>query len=69
MVLLKKTDSATEISGIENDYVTNASLSSQLSDLKNQHIADDVKRVDDKATKNSSDILGFESRLKKKKIL
>ena len=66
MVLLKKTDSATEISGIENDYVTNASLSSQLSDLKKQHIADDVKRVDDKATKNSSDFLGFESRLKKK---
>ena len=66
MLLLKKTDYATEISGIKNDYVTNASLTSQLNDLKSQHIADEVKKVDDKVTKNSSDILRFESRLKQK---
>ena len=63
---VKKTDYATEISGIKNDYVTNASLSSQLNDLKNQHIADEVKKVDDKVTKNGTDILGFGSRLKQK---
>ena len=40
---VKKTDYATEISGIKNDYVTNAALTSQLNDLKSQHIADEVK--------------------------
>ena len=35
----------------------------QLNDLKSQHIADEVKKVDDKVTKDSTDILGFESRL------
>ena len=61
---VKKTDYATEISGIKNDYVTNASLTSQLNDLKSQYIADEIKKVDDKVKKNISDILGFESRLK-----
>ena len=41
-------------------------MTSQLNDLKSQHIADEVKKVDDKFTKNSTDILGFESRLKQK---
>ena len=61
---VKKTDYATEISSIKNDYVTKAALTSQLNDLKSQHIADEVKKVDDKVSKNSTDILGFESRLK-----
>ena len=64
--MLKKTDYATEISSIKNDYVTNAALTSQLNDLKSQQKADEVKKVDDKGTKNSADILGFESRLKQK---
>ena len=51
---------------IKNDYITNSSLTSQLNDLKSQHIADEVKKVDDKVTKNSTNILGFESRLKQK---
>ena len=63
---VKKTDYATEISGIKNDYVTNATLTSQLNDLKRQHNADEVKKVDDKVSKSSTDILGFESRLKQK---
>ena len=63
---VKKTDYAIEISTIKNDYVTNAALISQLNDLKTTHIADEVKKVDDKVAKNSSDILGFESRLKQK---
>ena len=38
MVLLKKkTDFATEGSGIKNDYVTNAALTSRLNDLKNTY--------------------------------
>ena len=41
-------------------------MTSQLNDLKSQHIADEVKKIDDKTKKNSSDILGFESKLKQK---
>ena len=33
----KKTDVATDIATIKNDFVTNANLSSQLNDLKSQH--------------------------------
>ena len=43
VVLSKKSDYATEISSIKNDYVTNAALTSHLNDLKSQHIADEVK--------------------------
>ena len=63
---VKKSDYATETNLIKNDYVTNTALDSKLNDLKSQHIADEVKKVDDKAKKNASDILGFESRLKQK---
>ena len=41
---VKKTDYATEITSIKNDYVTKAALKSQLNDLKSQHIADEVKK-------------------------
>ena len=41
-------------------------MTSRLNDLKSQHIATEVKTVDDKTKKNASDILGFESRLKQK---
>ena len=63
---VKKTGYATEISGIKNDYVTNAALTSQLNDLKNQHIADELEKIDDKTKKNSTDILTYESRLRQK---
>ena len=46
---VKKTDYATEITSIKNDYVTNAALTSQLNDLKSAHIADEVKKVDDRS--------------------
>ena len=49
-----KTDVATDITAIKNDYVTNASLTSQLNDLKSQHIATEVTSIDNK--KNASDI-------------
>ena len=65
-VYAKKSEVATDITAIKTDYVTNASLESQLNDLKAQHIADEVKKVDDKAKKNASNILKFESRLKQK---
>ena len=60
----KKTDVANDITTIKNDYVSNASLTSRLNDLKSQHIATEVKKIDDKTKKNSTDILGLESRLK-----
>ena len=41
-------------------------LTSRLNDLKSQHIATEVKTIDDKTKKNASDILGFENRLKQK---
>ena len=63
----KKTDVANDITTIRNDYVSNASLTSRLNDLKSQHIATEVKTIDDKTKKNASDILSFESRLKQKK--
>ena len=68
MVLLKKqTDYATEISKINNDYVTNTALTSRLNDLTQKaHFDNEIKIVDDKANKNSSDILTYESRLKQK---
>ena len=52
-----KADLATDITAIKNDYVTTASLSSQLNDLKSQHIATEVTNIDNKTKKNSSDIL------------
>ena len=55
--MLKKTDYSTEITRIKSDYVTKASLASQLNDLKSQHISDEVKKVDDKVKKNITDIV------------
>ena len=62
----KKTDVVDDITKIKNDYVTNASLDSKLIDLRSQHIATEVKSIDDKTKKNASDILAFESWLKQK---
>ena len=52
-----KTDVATDITAIKNDYVTIASLTSQLSDLKSQHITDEVKKVEDKVNENKKEII------------
>ena len=62
----KKTDVATDITTIKYDYVTNASLTSQLNDLKSQHIATEVTTIVNKAKKNASDILALENKLKQK---
>ena len=61
-----KADLATDITAIKNDYVTNASLSGQLNDLKSQHIATEVTGIDNKIKKNASDILALANKLKEK---
>ena len=53
----KKADVATDITTIKNNYVTNASLTSQLNDLKSQHITDEVKKVEDKVSENKKEII------------
>ena len=58
-----KADVAMDITTIKNDYVTNASLTSQLNYLKNQHIATEVTGVDNETKKNASDILALENKL------
>ena len=62
----KKVDVATDITAIKNDYVTNATLSSQLNDLKSQPIATEVTGIDNKTKKNASDILALENKLTQK---
>ena len=66
----KKADVATDITAIKNDYVTNASLTSQLNDLKSQHIATEVTTMDNKAKKKMLAIF-YHSKINynKKKIL
>ena len=46
--------------------MTNASLTSQLNDLKSQHIATKVTTIDNKTKKNASDILALETKLQQK---
>ena len=65
----KKADVATDITTIKNDYVTNASLSSQLNDLKSQHIATEVTGIDNKTKKNASDILAVKNKLQQKEYI
>ena len=52
-----------DVTTIKNDYVTNASLTSQLNNLKSQHIATEVTGIDNKTIKHASDILGLENKL------
>ena len=65
-VYATKSDLATDITAIKNDYVTNPSLSSQLNDLKSQHIATEITGIDNKDKKNASDILALENKLTQK---
>ena len=46
--MLKKLIMVLKLLRLKNDYATNASLDTKLNDLKAQHIADEVKKVDDK---------------------
>ena len=65
----KKAEVATDITAIKNDYVTNASLSSQLNNLKSQHIATEVTSIDNKTKKNVSDILALKNKLQQKEYI
>ena len=51
IIYSEKADVATDIATIKNDYVTNASLTSQLNYLKSQHIATEVTSIDNKTKK------------------
>ena len=62
----KNAEVATDITTIKNDYVTNASLASQLNDLKSQHIATEITSIDNKTKKNATDILARENELTQK---
>ena len=62
----KKADVATDITAIKNDYVNNGSLTSQLNDLKSEHIATEGTGRDNKTEKNASDILALENKLTQK---
>ena len=62
----KKADVATDITAIKNNYVTNASLTSQLNNLKSQHIATEVTGIDNKTKQNASNILTLENKLQQK---
>ena len=57
---------ATCVTAIKNDYVTNTSLTSQLNDLKSQHIATEVTTIGNKTKKNASGILTLENKLQQK---
>ena len=65
----KKAEVARDITTIKNDYVTNASLSSQLNDLKSQHIATEVTGIENKTKKNASDILALKNKLQQKEYI
>ena len=51
------------------DYVSNASLTSQLNHLKSQHIAIEVTGIDNKTKNNANDILAFKNELEKKNMI
>ena len=51
----------------KNDYATKAILDSKINDLKDQHISDEVKKVNDKVKKNITDISNFKSPLDQEK--
>ena len=55
-----------DITAIKNDYVTHASSTSLLNDLKSQHIATEVTGIDNKTKNNASDVLALENKLQQK---
>ena len=48
------------------EYVTSASLTSQINNLKSQHIAIEVTGIDNKTKKSANDILALKNELEKK---
>ena len=65
--LVKKADYATEITNIKNDYVTNTALNTGHKDLvQKTKLKSELKKVDDKASENSSKVLSYEHKLKQR---
>ena len=63
--LVSKTDYAAEITKIKNDYVTNAALGARHKDLVQETTFEsEFKKVDDKVSANSSNVLSYEHKLK-----
>ena len=66
-ILLRKTDYATEITTIKNDYVINAALDARHKDLiQKATFKSELKKVDDKASESSSKVLSYEHKLKQR---
>ena len=66
--LVKKTDYATEIANIKNNYVTNAALNARHKDLIQKTKFDiEVKIINDKIASNSSEVLTKNNRLNQSK--
>ena len=65
--LVTKTDYSAEITKIKNDCITSAALNARHKVLEQKTYFDaELKKVDDKVCKNSSDILSYKGRLKQK---
>ena len=65
--LVKRTDYATEITNIKNDYVTNAALNAKHKDLvQKTTFKSELKKVDDKTSANSSKMLSYEHKLRQR---
>ena len=66
---LKKTDYATEIANIKNDFFTNAALNARHKDLIQKTKFDiEVKKTNDKIASKSSEVLIYNNRLINQKI-
>ena len=65
--LVLKTDYTAEVTKIKNDYVTNAALDAKHKDLvQKTTFKSELKKVDDKASANSSKVLSYEHKLKQR---
>ena len=65
--LVKKTVYTTEITNIKNDYVTDAALDARHKDLvQKTTFKSEFKKVDDKASENTSKPLSYEHKLKQR---
>ena len=62
-----KTDYTAEIIKIKNDYVTNVALDARYKDLvQKTTFKSELKRVDNKTSENSSNVLSYEHKLKQR---
>ena len=65
--LVTKSDYAVEITKIKNQYVTNAALDTRHKDLvQKTTFESELKKVDGKVSKNSSNVLSYEYKLKQR---